>query len=319
MTTISAQIIADSVSPDKIRLTTMQLRYPRFIHAEFMTHRVFSRNASSSRAVPVKRTIQWVTEDTAMPRHWGKNQKGMQAEQECNEPIDYVQNIPMTREQGWELSRNFAIEMALKYDKAGYHKQIVNRLLEPFAHINVVVSSTKWANFFKLRDHKDAMPEIQELARAMKAAMDASKPLFLYPGDWHLPYVSDEEKHGTWLEHRYVGRDNSEEWDFKTANLELAKISTARCARVSYLTTEGKKPNVEEDLALYQRLMGDPLHASPAEHQATPDEHFLGNTFLHQWEHGNFHGWRQFRKMHPNEAVEDKRYDDAALEDFYSA
>src|ERR1700693_1578480 len=80
--TVSAKIVADSVGQAGQRITTMQLRYPKFIHGEFMTHRVFSRNASSSRAIPVERLIQDVIDDPAMPVFWGKNQKGMQAKEE---------------------------------------------------------------------------------------------------------------------------------------------------------------------------------------------------------------------------------------------
>lgn len=289
--TVGVKIIADSISEEKIRLTTFQLRYPRFIHSEFMTHRQFSRNASSSRAVPVKKLIQDILDDTAIPIHWGKNQKGMQADEECNEEIWFNQwwekqgPGPYTREKAWIDARDNAIRHARAFDEAGYHKQIVNRLLEPFSHINVLVTSTKWANFFNLRDHKDAMPEIRQLARVMKDALKISKPKLLEPGEWHLPYWED-----------YEGGYN------ETA----LKVSVARCARVSYLTQEGKKSTVEEDLKLYSMLIEtDPLHASPAEHQATPDKiHFIKGigkdwSATNLW--GNFHGWIQYRKTLRNE------------------
>jgi hypothetical protein len=203
--TITAKIIADSVSPQQVRLTTIQLRYPRFIHAEFMTHRVFSRNASSSRAIPVDRLIKDVMEDPAMPIYWGKNQKGMQAEQECDTPVQYG-IIPrsnhigawneaayITNEEAWLKARDNAVGMARAFTQAGYHKQIVNRLLEPFCHINVVVTATEWSNFFALRDHEGAQPEIRELAQWMKEAMKRSTPHRLEPGDWHVPYLTEEE------------------------------------------------------------------------------------------------------------------------------
>jgi thymidylate synthase ThyX len=298
--TVSVGVIADSISTDGIRLVTLQLRYPRFIHAEFMTHRVFSRNASSSRAVPVAKLIEDIKRDTAMPMHWGKNQKGMQADEECNELVGCEgcsgNNYGQSREDAWFESRDNAIAMAEAFDKAGYHKQIVNRLLEPFSHINVVVTSTDWANFFHLRDHKDAMPEIQELARLIKNAMYYSPSAVLKPGEWHLPYITDQEL---------------KNWLYKNADLEyqnkiLIKCSVARCARVSYLTYEGKQPEIQADLALYDRLVGsEPLHASPAEHQATPDEHDFMLGWLYPKEHANLRGWRQYRKMLPNECVTD--------------
>jgi len=304
--TITAKIIADSTSPDNIRLTTMQLRYPRFIHAEFMTHRVFSRNASSSRAIPVERLIQDIIDDTAMPIHWGKNQKGMQADEENHNLIEYPDHIDRGLNNGrpwtaWGEARDRAVEMARAFDAAGYHKQIVNRLLEPFSHINVVVTSTDWANFFALRDHKDAQPEIQALAGAMRLGMGHSTPRPLNPGEWHLPYITEEDYHVVVGSHRDGG------------STDLRKISAARCARVSYMTHDGKRPRVDADLKLYDQLMGGEIvHASPTEHQATPDDRgttgpvipgrpLIRTNWLNPRLHGNLEGWIQHRKLIPNE------------------
>lgn len=307
MTTISAKIIADSVSEQGSRITTMQLRYPRFIHAEFMTHRQLSRNASSSRAIPVSRLIQDILDDTAMPIHWGKNQKGMQADEECSELVvfesyeatddyydeetdAYYDNYALvegaeTREDAWLYARDQAIKMARAFDEAGYHKQVVNRLLEPFSHINVVVTATEWSNFFALRRHKDAEPHIHMLADAMYEAMENSKPVLLKEGQWHLPYVDQEDIDFYDIQEGIPG-DTPKFWP----NIDRAiKCSVARCARVSYMTHEGRIPTVEEDLTLYDRLVGShPIHASPAEHQATP-------LMAHE-RSGNFLGWEQYRK-----------------------
>ena len=303
--TISAKIICDSVSPDGIRLTTLQLRYPRFIHSEFMTHRVFSRNASSSRAVPVEKLIEDIKRDTAMPIYWGKNQKGMQAEEECNEKViidsgtnnaqDFYLNAE--REYAWGVARNRAIEMALAFQKAGYHKQIVNRLIEPFSHINVVVTATDWDNFFKLRDHKDAQPEIRELAIQMKKVMNESFPAYLGYGDWHLPYIKEEDFEQVNVA---VGGGYKYPW-YNTEVMDyIIKCSAARCARVSYLTHDFKEPKLEDDLKRYELLAGsDPKHMSPLEHQATPDKKITFGAMT-KWqrekEHGNFRGWVQYRK-----------------------
>lgn len=275
--TISAQIISDSISDYGIRLTTLQLRYPRFIHSEFMTHRVFSRNASSSRAIPVARLIEDVRLDPVIPSFWGKNQPGMQADEECNEPI--WKSVKFTKEEAWVEAMEDAIEWAEKFSRAGYHKQIVNRLLEPFSHINVVVTATEWDNFFKLRLHKDAQPEIHELAKCMKEAMDSSEPEFLSPGEWHLPYIILED------------RD-------KAKNLEeLLKVSVARCARVSYKTHDGKKTDFEKDKELFEKLiLASPPHMSPAEHQArVPDDY--DDLYYNEYYQGNFDSWFQFRKI----------------------
>ncbi|WP_396604799.1 hypothetical protein ACFLEY_21955 [Bradyrhizobium sp. YCK136] len=317
--TISAKKILHSITPWGKELKTVLARYPRFIHAEELTHRILStspeeivvqaiadglmydrnlsRNASSSRAIPVKRLIDDILFDTAMPISWGKNQRGMQAGAEHNASVSMrvpgykdgsdaleIIEVNFTREEAWLHQRDQAIAMARAYDDAGYHKQIVNRLLEPFAHINVLITATEWDNFFELRDHKDAQPEIEALAKAIKGAFEGSVPETLQPGEWHLPFVTDYEKE--WL-------------DLETQK----KVSVARCARTSYLTHEGKQPLVHKDLQLYHDLVGArPLHASPAEHQATPDvwsdPDYAGEFRWAQPElHGNLVGFVQNRKI----------------------
>lgn len=283
--TITANIVADSTTSGGDRITTLQLRYPRFIHAEFMTHRVFSRNASSSRAIPVQCLIQAVLDDTARPIHWGKNQPGMQAREEHTELValntGHVLGGPLVpAETAWDFARDQAIHIAKQFDTAGYHKQIVNRLLEPFSHINVVVTATDWDNFFQLRDHPDAQPEIQVLARAIKDAMAESTPVQMFPGMWHMPYVEIDEDLQVY----------ADQHDMSLIDVAL-KVSVARCARVSYLTHDGRRTTVEEDVALHDKLVvAEPLHASPAEHQATPTE------APHERVR-NFAGWRQYRTV----------------------
>jgi hypothetical protein len=292
--TILAKIVADSVSPQGIRLTTMQLRYPKFIHGEFMTHRVMSRNASSSRAIPVERMIQDVLNDPAMPVFWGKNQKGMQAVEElCG-------HDQICAQERWLFARDAAVEQAKAMLRWNVHKQIVNRIIEPWAHINVVCTATDWANFFALRRHPDAQPEMRVLADAMWEALEASTSVKLQPGEWHVPYVTHDDFEGV------CGGDPLEEAEWNC----LIKLSVARCARVSYLTHEGKPPRIEEDLKLYDRLVGSvPLHSSPAEHQATPDVPQLiaiSDGWRNEEQHGNFTGWRQWRKFLVGENVKDR-------------
>lgn len=290
--TITAKVLADSISPEGIRLTTFELRYPRFIHSEFLTHRTFSRNASSSRAIPVQRMIEDLRRDPAMPEFWGTNKPGMQAGAELTGT-----DLAHAKER-WLGAMEDAIYHAQKLIDLGLHKQIANRILEPWAHINVVCTATDYANFFALRAHPDAQPEIRILAEAMMVAMGQSDPELLVPGDWHLPYI-------------YAHGRGHVKGDLSTpAALEIAKkLSVARCARVSYLTHDGRPTTVEEDLALYEKLLvSQPLHASPAEHQATPDAQWnnMGGGF-DQWKnpelHGNLKGWIQFRKTLPNEFV----------------
>lgn len=265
--TITASIIEDSISEAGHRLTTMQLRYPRFVHAEFMTHRVFSRNASSSRAIPVERMIQDLLRDPAMPVYWGSNKPGMQAGEELS-----AHDLAEVKDE-WTYAMTRAINSARVMIDRGLHKQIANRILEPWAHINVVVTATEWDNFYQLRCHPDAQPEMRALAEAMRDAQQDSTPNLLQPGEWHLPYVHEEE------------------FGIVPVGV-LRKLSVARCARVSYLTHDGKQPDIEADITLYERLVGSvPIHASPAEHQGTPDD----GEYSHEW--ANFIGWRQFRKQ----------------------
>lgn len=270
-----AKIIEDSVSQAGVRLTTMQLCYPRFVHSEFLTHRVFSRNASSSRAIPVEKMIQQVRNAPAMPVHWGANQKGMQARQE----LDRFGQLEATHL--WSEAAFRAASIAERMAVLGLHKQVANRILEPFQWMHVIVTATEWDNFFELRDHKDADPNIALLASLMKTAMDVSEPVrrTTYKGlscCWHLPYITAEERA-----------------TFLAAPVTLARASAARCARVSFLNHDGTAPDLGKDLELADRLVGSrPLHASPVEHQAWPMPSGLGDGFS-----GNFRGWHQFRKQ----------------------
>ena len=231
-----------------------------------MTHRVFSRNASSSRAIPVKTMLSQVWNDPAMPEYWGANKSGMQAGGAILGPRkDVIKFV-------WKTAAKAACVAAWSMMKLGLHKQWANRVLEPWQFIHVIVTATEWDNFMELRYHNDAQPEIFALARAVKIARTVSKPKELKHGEWHLPYITEAERN---------------EYDLKT----LQKMSTARCCRVSYLKHDGTKPNVEDDLKLYDRLVGSrPLHASPLEHIATPSRG--DNTWS-----GNLRGWVQYRKQ----------------------
>ena len=309
MTTITAKIIKDSISAEGVRLTTMELVYPRFIHAEFMTHRMFSRNASSSRAIPVEKMIERVIREPAEPVHWGLNQPGMQADNELPWP-----QLVATR-AAWLKARDDAVKHARTMHANGAHKQIVNRILEPFMHITVLVTATEWDNFFHLRQHKDAQPEIKALAEAMYTAHQANIPQGVAPGEWHLPYIYEDDIDGAIKAAMKELREKSfsdeftlEDIDRLTTNM-LCRISTARCARVSYLTHDGQTPSIEKDLSLFNRLIiSQPMHASPAEHQATPDRLVkYGTMSTLGWEnpqyHGNFIGRQQHRKHYLSENV----------------
>lgn len=290
-------ILADSISPEGIRLITWQLRNWRPIHSELMTHRVFSRNAGSSRARPSKAIIDQVINDPWGPLHWGKNEPGMQANTELE-----GEDLHNAR-AAWCAAAHKAASEAEVMLGLGVHKQIVNRLLEPFTYIDVVLSGTDFANWYALRDHKDAQPEIRELASLMKEVQAHSTPTLLQPGQWHLPYISEEDYE---LAYKFakVGRITRDEPSPDEVLELLKKASAARCARVSYKLHDGSKTDFAKDLDLFERLLvSQPLHASPAEHQATPDSFEWSSGFQNPSQHGNFRGWRQFRKQLPNEFV----------------
>lgn len=275
---ISAEIIADSIGPSKVRLTTFLVTYPRFIHAEFMTHRMLSRNAASSRAIPLKKTRWFVNNAPASPIAFSQNKAGMQASE----------NLPTWKAwlalKLWVAAGRAMSCVAWAFEKLGVHKQHANRILEPWLHITVVVTATDWDNFFALRYHPMAQPEFQALAELMWSKYSTATPKVLKEGQWHLPFVREEEL----LEESIEPRGGV--W------APLRK-SVARCARTSYLNHDNTYSPLNKDSELFHKLLGEnPLHASPAEHQAqaTRSKKYSGN----------LRGWIQFRKTLRGECVE---------------
>ena len=276
---------------------TIRARYPRIIHAEVMTHRVFGRNARSSRAVPIGRMLEEIRTKPFVPWHWGKNQKGMQAGQEWDALV-CLPNSPnefKSREIAWQEASVVALEYAEAFNQAGYHKQLVNRLLEPFMFIDVLITSTEWANFFWLRDHKDAEPHLQDLARLIQNAMELASFQQLKPGEWHLPYITPED---------YLKIQDfitAPEISNSTVLYFLRKISAARCARISYAPFDGDA-SYKRELERYNTLVqSDRIHASPLEHQAMPDVRNSRGEWAFSRLHGNLVGWVQNRKSIPGE------------------
>jgi hypothetical protein len=278
---IEARIVADSIGPSGVRLTTFVLTYPRFIHSEFMTHRMLSKNAASSRAIPCKKMRAAVKKEAAMPVSFSQNKAGMQA---AGDVAPWKQKAATIL---WKLAGRVMCGFHWALEKLGIHKQHANRILEPWLHMTVIVTGTEWANFFALRCHAMAQPEFQVLAREMRYIYYKTIPNKLKAGQWHLPFVDDEEVEMEELEQSVEPRGGPRGYIRK---------SVARCARVSYMTHEGKKPSFLEDFQLYDRLVGSaPIHASPAEHQAqaTKSKKFSGN----------LRGWKQYRKTIKGENV----------------
>lgn len=315
---ITSEIIADSLNPNGDRLTTFVLEYPRYIHSELMTHRVFSKNAASSRAIPIEKMIQQVIDNPAIPSHWGKNQSGMQANEELDDVTTlYIKEVvrPVVRaargyrdmdlltakdkaKQIWLEARDKAIEYVKQLNELGLHKQIANRLLEPWFHIRIILSGTEFENFFALRAHKDAHPDLQKLAYLMLEQYNKSEPKKLNSGEWHIPFGDKID------ENRLISLNNSNhdiesiDWHLGMNQLKR-KIAVARCARISYLNYEGKD-DYEADIKLCDRLFGSvPKHLSPCEHVAMA----LGDST----KIGNFTGFKQFRHFFPGENLKDTR------------
>lgn len=263
----SASIICDS-RPAHLgnphRLTTFVVTFPRFILAEFNTHRMLSRNAASSRAVPVAKIIHRIKSAPFVPDGWGANRPGMQASEDILEQ--------QKASSLWLEARDKAVHCAEQLALLGVHKQLVNRLLEPFSWVTVVITATDWDNFFHLRAHPDAQPQFQIIAKMMQDLYVATEPLRLEAHEWHLPFISKEDRVGSIQ--------------------DLVKISVGRCARVSYLTHDGRR-DISEDIKLANSLQANG-HMSPFEHAAVCQQH------PHRV--GNFTGWTQARKLLRNEA-----------------
>lgn len=259
---IRAKVIEASTVPGGKTIWSIETKHHRFIHGELLTHRVFSRNAMSSRAVPVKKILSQVWNDPAMPVHWGANQPGMQAKAQLTGwRLKVAKGL-------WKAASKVACGFAWGFIKVGLAKQVANRILEPWQWMTTIITATEWDNFFELRDHEDAQPEFRVLAQAIREAMQQYTPRTSVV---HAPYTSVIERDSIDL-------------------LTLFKVSAARCARVSYLTHDGKTPSMEADLALFERLVGSkPLHASPIEHQAV--------AMAVDGRSNNFIGWKQFRQM----------------------
>ncbi len=257
-----ATVIADTISPTGKRITTLELVYPRYIHSELMTHRVFSRNASSSRATPLNVTLKEVRDDPVFFDYVGVNKSGMVA----GEELDPTKLIAFKSE--WE-GLGFAVASKVEFlsKKYGIHKQTLNRALEPWLRIRTLVTATDWQNFFDLRLASDAQPEIRSLAQAMQKAMAKSTPR---ADAFHTPYIDNRDQFVCTQDH--------------------AAASVARCARVSYARLDGRDHSIEDDIALRDRLLASG-HLTPFEHVALDAE----------GRHANFDGWKSLRRVHEEE------------------
>lgn len=314
---VSAKVIAHSKAKETGKeVVTFELEFPRIVLAEFNTHNALSKNSSSSRAIPVETMIKQARDDPAMPVRFGKKNKGMQDAGEHDGLVDlwndYLDGYEVYGvEDAWRMAAQSAACFADEFDKAGYAKQICNRLIEPFQRMKVVMTATELANFLWLRDHPAADPTIEALAKEIKKAYINSEAVELDVGDWHVPYFGGEGV-GYWL---------------KGCGIELQEaldISVSCCAQVSYRKLDD---SAEKAKSVVDRLnlgvdITEPMHVSPTEHQATPIEKAgdywdEGGNYLvnhpfepNSWQEGvthvkknstlcsgNLEGWVQYRKL----------------------
>lgn len=300
----TARVVAYSISNEtNERVITYELDYPRIIHSELLTHRLFSRNAASSRAIPVKAVVENVIAKAAMPVRFGANQSGMQDKGESiNHPVAVAyagmgEDIHMSPEEAWQYFANVASKWAENYAKAGYHKQVASRLVEPYVYMKSVVTFTGvGSNWFGLRDHGDADPTIAELTQVMKEAEEMAPCQMLDAGDWHLPYYG---KFGVFIKGEDYG-------------LEQAKrISASCCAQVSFRKLDDSPEKADK---VFERLVeSKPVHASPTEHQCTPLKKGVGfrSPYVthidrggNPWS-GNFRNWGQMRQVIDGNVIPD--------------
>ena len=316
--TVTAKIIADSISPEGQRITTYEIVYPRIVLAELNTHRVFSRNSASSRAIPVKKMNDLIRADIARPVRFGAANPGMQDNGAHNALINGY-----TPEEWWDLAVYSAIQFSTAFDEAGYAKQVCNRLTEAGSHMKTVLTSTDFDNWDWLRDHDAADPTIAAVARAMSVAKAESTPIVLQPGQWHTPYYGA----GYWKDSGYVKKTENglEATDNKRGGhtlVEALAISSSCTAQVSFRTADD---TLEKALKVKERLIQDnAVHGSPFEHQGTPVKTKCYFSVNHDeddgvnlldpstWEKGithsdrdgvlhsgNFSGWIQHRQLIP--------------------
>lgn len=326
-----AKVVLDSVGPNKKRIISVECRYWRAIHSEIMTHRDRARNAASSRAIPFIRrvpctcqpdpkycapdcprcqgsgkmivencTYSRILNDSFMPEFMGAEQKGMQSGGELQEPNRANCLASIAR------MRDFCLAECEYLFEQGLHKSVINRYLEPWSYITVIMTATEWKNFFRLRVHPKAEKHFNKVAGQIQDAIKASRPQELLDGDWHMPYLQNRD-----YEEVYDSPDTTEivrrlgVQRYIASIWRLKRISAARCARLSYLTQDGVRDHAA-DMGLFESLIhpkidadrdDDVIHSSPLEHvnQASNDPSLRS---------GCMNGWFQFRKEFANENVE---------------
>lgn len=312
---IEAKIIADSRNPWGQRLATYVLTFPRYILAELNTHRMFSRNSASSRAIPFKKMLEMVQKNPFIPIAWQKDHSGMQGTEYFTEQ-EKIDDLKWK----WGNAVNSAVQTAQELHRREVTKQLCNRLLEPFMWHTVIVSATEWENFFALRCPRYYYAANGSYYRSKKdfAAQftkdigigDPVNPAQISEFDWqqinkgqaeiHMMALAEamwdaynestpaELKPGQWhipfgemidLAKLMEGEDPNGEHFYADLEVRKVKVAVARCARISYTVVgeEGKPDNYINDVKLHDRLASSG-HWSPFEHvaQCMTEEEYYG-------------------------------------------
>lgn len=264
--TISLVAYSKSTTTNE-KLATFVVKIPKFIWGHIISHRALSRNSASSRATPAKRIRKNVLNNPFLPIYFGENKPGMQS----GVPLRGIKL--WTSKKIWLWSRYVPVMFHYLGEKIGIHKEVLNRLIEPWLMVDVIITATEWNNFITLRANEAAQPEIRYVAEKINELLNTQSPVEMNEGDWHLPFILPEEV---------------------KLNIEIKKkVSVARCARVSYALFDGKTSDIENDLRLCERLSSSG-HWSPFEHVAQS----LGSSERM----GNLIGWKQYRKEFINES-----------------
>lgn len=311
---ITAKVVAHSINSFNNEIISFLITFPRMILAEFNTHRRFSRNSASSRAIPFKKMVQSVIDNPFVPLVWQETHTGMQGSKYIKDP-DKIQELTME----WLQARDYAVKQATNLDKLGVTKQICNRLLEPFMWHTVAFTTTELENFFGQRSSiyindlsNKSHRSINEYLHYNYHPEKQNEKKYILPGalvDWMELNQGKAEPHMMLLCEAIFDAYNQSEPDVVFMNdwhipfrndilnqfngisiKEAIKVSSSMMARTSYTVfDEVKEVTFEKHLKLHDDLIPD-KHWSPLEHPARASQYIQDSR--------NFTGgWEQYRHL----------------------
>ncbi len=271
---IKAKIVQDSSLPTGERVLTFSAMYGRLIHSELLRHRAASHSVKSSRAIPTKKYREEVKQNIYVPVKFGTKKRGMQAGKPTFLSKFYGERV-------WRLSSKFACLFHWMMEKLDIHKEVANRILEPYVWVEetITVEADALKEIAELRIHDDAQEDVRKIVEEMLYEMDKSTPVELKEGQWHVPYVVRKITNGVMTYTDNNGKNLTSD--------EAIICSAARSARSSYANHDNSMSVFEKDIKLAKQLIGSkPMHLSPFEHQARPfkddlEKNQYGSNFRH--------------------------------------